>query len=162
MSFPALFATLCNAGLCLITKSCKEALFLFFNLRNGTTANRLDFANVDAGYGNLAFLSQRKLFKYSLEGIVAFSTFPLTLASLIGCFCFLASIISMIFIIARRLCFGDPVAGWASTVTIVVFIAGIQLLCMGILGLYLSKTYLETKRRPIYIVSDTNLEKDGK
>ena len=121
----------------------------------------LEYENVERVAGETKW-SFWKLFKYSLEGIVAFSTFPLILASLIGCFCFLASIISMIFIIARRLCFGDPVAGWASTVTIVVFIAGIQLLCMGILGLYLSKTYLETKRRPIYIVSDTNLEKDGK
>lgn len=118
----------------------------------------LEYENVERVAGETKW-SFWKLFKYSLEGIVAFSTFPLTLSSLIGCFCFVISIISMIFIIARRLCFGDPVAGWASTVTIVVFIAGIQLLCMGILGLYLSKTYLETKRRPIYIVSQTNCEK---
>lgn len=117
----------------------------------------LEYENVERVAGETKW-SFWKLFKYSLEGIVAFSTFPLTLSSLIGCICFFVSIISMIFIIARRLYFGDPVAGWASTVTIVVFIAGIQLLCMGILGLYLSKTYLETKRRPIYIVSQTNCE----
>lgn len=100
------------------------------------------------------------LLRYSVEGIVAFSTFPLVLASYCGIFSFLGAFISMIFIVVRKLCFGDPVAGWASTVTIVLFLGGIQLLGIGILGQYLAKTYLETKKRPIYLIRATNREEE--
>ncbi len=92
-----------------------------------------------------------KLFKYSLEGIVAFSTAPLSIASLTGVlFCVLA-MIGVIFIFVRALIFGDPVSGWPSMMCVMTMLGGIQLLCMGIMGMYLSRTYLETKHRPIYI-----------
>ena len=98
-----------------------------------------------------------KLFKYSLEGIIAFSTVPLALASLFGIlFCFL-SFIMVVLIIVKTLAFGDPVAGWPSLVCILFFIGGIQLFCTGVMGQYLSKTYLESKRRPIYITKTTHL-----
>lgn len=96
-----------------------------------------------------------KLFKYAIEGIVGFSTFPLVLSALIGLlFCILAFIMIVVIII-KTLIFGDPVSGWPSTICIIFFIGGIQLFVMGIIGQYLSKTYLETKRRPIYIIRET-------
>ena len=98
-------------------------------------------------------------FLYSLDGIVAFSNAPLYMASIAGVFSFIVAIIAMLFIIIRRLVFGDPVAGWASTVVIILFIGGIQLLSIGILGLYLSKLYLEAKDRPIYLIGESNIEK---
>ena len=100
-----------------------------------------------------------QLFLYSLDGIVAFSNAPLYMASIAGVFSFIVAIIAMLFIIIRRLVFGDPVAGWASTVVIILFIGGIQLLSIGILGLYLSKLYLEAKDRPIYLIGESNIEK---
>ena len=78
------------------------------------------------------------------------------MASIAGVFSFIVAIIAMLFIIIRRLVFGDPVAGWASTVVIILFIGGIQLLSIGILGLYLSKLYLEAKDRPIYLIGESN------
>ncbi|BDR56731.1 glycosyltransferase family 2 protein [Xylocopilactobacillus apis] len=93
-----------------------------------------------------------KLLNYSLDGIIDFSELPLTLASFVGIIsCFLA-IIAMIFVIVRRLIFGDPVSGWASLVTIILFIGGIQLFCIGIVGKYIGRIYLETKHRPIYVI----------
>lgn len=97
-----------------------------------------------------------KLFKYSIDGIVNFSQAPLSVASYAGVGFTLIAFISMVFIIIRRLIFGDPVAGWASTVCIILFIGGIQLLCMGIIGQYLAKTYMEVKKRPHYIIAETN------
>lgn len=98
------------------------------------------------------------LFLYSIDGIVAFSTVPLSIASVMGVlFCILA-LIGIIFIIVRTSLFGDPVSGWPSLVCLIALLGGIQLLCLGILGQYLSKTYLETKRRPIYIVRETNID----
>ena len=83
----------------------------------------------------------------------------LYIASIAGVFSFIVAIAAMLFIIIRRLVFGDPVAGWASTVVIILFIGGIQLLSIGILGLYLSKLYLEAKDRPIYLIGESNIEK---
>ena len=98
------------------------------------------------------------LFLYSIDGIVAFSTVPLSIASVMGIlFCILA-LIGIIFIIVRTALFGDPVSGWPSLICVIALLGGIQLLCLGILGQYLSKTYLETKRRPIYIVRETNID----
>jgi len=95
-----------------------------------------------------------KLFLYAIDGIVTFSTAPLMITSVFGLlFCFVA-ILSGIFIIIRTLLFGDSVAGWPSIVTIILFISGIQLFCLGILGQYLAKTYTETKKRPIYIIDE--------
>lgn len=106
--------------------------------------------------------SFKKLIKYGVEGIVNYSEAPLNLASFAGFFATVFSFLALIFIIVRKLIFGDPVAGWASTVCIIIFFGGIQLLCLGIIGKYLAKTYGETKNRPIYIVKDTNFENSDK
>ena len=98
------------------------------------------------------------LFKYSIDGIVNFSQAPLSIASLMGLLLTLVSFGATLFIVIRRILFGDPVAGWASTVCIILFMGGLQLLCMGIMGQYLAKTYLEVKHRPHYIVAETNDE----
>ena len=120
----------------------------------------LEFENVNRVAGETKW-SFWQLFLYSLDGIVAFSNAPLYMASIAGVFSFVIAIIAMLFIIIRRLVFGDPVAGWASTVVIILFIGGIQLLSIGILGLYLSKLYLEAKDRPIYLIGESNIEKDS-
>ena len=101
------------------------------------------------------------LFKYSIDGIVNFSQAPLSIASLMGLVLTFVSFAAMLFIIVRRLLFGDPVAGWASTACIILFMGGLQLLCMGIIGQYLAKTYMEVKHRPHYIIAETN-DKDAK
>ncbi len=96
------------------------------------------------------------LCKYAIDGITSFSTAPLLLASFFGIFfCFLA-LVAIIFVIIRTLIYGDPVGGWPSLVCIILLVSGVQLLCIGIIGRYLSKVYLETKKRPIYIVRETN------
>lgn len=113
----------------------------------------LEFENVERSVGETKW-SFWKLFLYSIDGILAYSTMPLSIASVLGIgFCGV-SFIGMLVVIIRAMIFGDPVAGWPSLVTIIVFLGGIQLLCLGIMGLYISKTYLETKRRPIYIVRE--------
>lgn len=94
------------------------------------------------------------LFKYSIDGIVNFSEAPLNLASFVGAFSCFASIIAMIFIVVKTLIFKDPTSGWPSLVCIILFIGGIQLLCLGIVGKYISKIFLETKKRPIYIIKE--------
>lgn len=101
-----------------------------------------------------------KLFGYSLESIVGFSTVPLTISVIAGFLFCLISFIMVIFIIVKTLVFGDPVAGWPSLVCIIFFVSGIQLFCTGILGEYLAKTYLEVKQRPIYIVKETDEENE--
>ena len=97
-----------------------------------------------------------KLFKYSLDGIVNFSQVPLTIASWSGIIFTFIALLLIVFICVRKLIFGDPVAGWASLTCIVMFLGGIQLFCLGIVGQYLSKTYLEVKKRPHYIIGKTN------
>lgn len=118
----------------------------------------IEYQNVDrvAGKTKWSFWS---LLKYSMEGIVAFSTAPLTVAFLLGiAFCVL-SFIAIIFIVIRQLLFGNSAFGWSSMVCIIFFLSGIQLFCMGIIGQYMAKTYLEAKHRPIYIVKESNLKK---
>ncbi len=95
-----------------------------------------------------------KLFQYSIEGIVAFSTAPLVWSSLIGMFFCLLAFAALIFLFIRALVFGDPVDGWPSLACMITFFAGIQLFSVGIIGMYMSKTYLEVKGRPIYIVKE--------
>lgn len=103
-----------------------------------------------------------KLFLYSIEGIIAFSTVPLTIASVFGIiFCIIAFLL-ILFIITKTLLYGDPVAGWPSLVCIIFLVSGVQLFCLGIMGQYLSKTYLETKDRPIYIVKETEVDNKKK
>ena len=100
-----------------------------------------------------------KLFKYAIEGITAFSTVPLILSSVIGLLFCLISFLLIIVIIVRTLIYGDPTSGWPSLVCIIFLVSGIQLFSLGIIGQYLSKTYLEVKRRPIYIIRETNTNK---
>lgn len=116
----------------------------------------LPYVNIERVAGETKW-SFWKLFVYSLEGIVAFSTVPLSIASVIGIILCFFAFSAIAFVIGRTLVFGDPVEGWPSLVCIITLIGGIQLFCIGIMGQYLAKTYLETKHRPIYIVSETNL-----
>ena len=102
-----------------------------------------------------------KLFKYALEGILAFSTTPLILAALVGLiFCLIAFAV-IIFIIVKTIVWGDPVSGWPSLACIVIFVGGLQLFFFGIMGMYMSKLYLEVKKRPIYIISETEMENNA-
>ena len=117
----------------------------------------LEYENVERVAGETKW-NFWKLFLYSLEGIIAFSTAPLVLASMFGIIFCLLAFVMILFIVIRTLAFGDPVAGWPSMICIIFLIGGIQLLCIGIIGQYLSKTYLETKKRPKYIIKDTNIE----
>ena len=117
----------------------------------------LPYENVERVAGETKW-SFWKLFLYSMQGIIAFSTAPLAIASIVGLLCCLAAFVMVLVVVAKTLIFGDPVGGWPSLVCIVMFIGGLQLFCTGILGQYLAKTYLETKHRPIYIVAETNEE----
>ena len=99
-----------------------------------------------------------KLFKYSIDGIVNFSNAPLTIASWTGIILTILSFVMVIFVMIRKLAFGDPVQGWASLVCIITFIGGVQLFCIGIMGQYLAKTYMEVKKRPHFIISKSNDE----
>ena len=98
------------------------------------------------------------LLAYALDGIVNFSQVPLDIASWFGILMTAVSFLAILFIVVRKLLFGDPVAGWASTACIITFIGGIQLLCLGIIGKYLATVYLEVKKRPHYIISESNSE----
>ncbi|MDE6851758.1 MAG: glycosyltransferase family 2 protein [Lachnospiraceae bacterium] len=113
----------------------------------------LSYENVERVAGETKW-SFWKLFVYSLEGIVAFSTIPLSIASFFGLFFCIIAFVGTLFIFTRALIFGDPVSGWPSMVCIITLLGGIQLLCMGIMGMYLSKMYLECKNRPIYIAKE--------
>ena len=114
----------------------------------------LEYENVERVAGETKW-SFWKLFKYAIEGIVAFSTVPLSLSAVLGIIICLIAFIAIVVIVIKTLIFGDPVGGWPSMVCILLFVSGIQLFCMGIIGQYLAKTYLETKKRPIYIVKET-------
>ena len=113
----------------------------------------LEYQNVERVAGETKW-SFWKLFKYSLEGIMAFSTAPLAIASWAGVLMCVIAAIAIIFIVVRALMFGDPTSGWPSLACIIIFIGGLQLFCIGVLGQYLAKTYLETKERPIYICKE--------
>ena len=116
----------------------------------------LEFENVERVAGETKW-SFWKLFLYSIDGIVAFSTMPLSIAAFFGVMMCLVAAGAILFIIIRQLLYGGSAFGWPSMVCIIMFLGGIQLLCMGILGSYLAKTYLEVKKRPIYICKETNL-----
>ena len=109
-----------------------------------------------AGKTNYSFF---KLISYALEAITSFSAFPLRLSAILGMFFCLIAFIFILFIITRTLVFGDPTSGWPSLVCIIFMVSGIQMFSLGILGQYLSKTYLEIKQRPLYFIKDTNIEK---
>lgn len=113
----------------------------------------IEFENVERQKGETKW-SFWKLFLYALDGIVAFSTAPLAIASFMGVLFCLLAFVFIIFIIVRKLMFGDPTSGWPSLVCIISLVSGVQLFCIGIVGQYLSKTYLEVKKRPLYIVKE--------
>ena len=113
----------------------------------------LEYENVERAKGETKW-NFWKLFLYSLDGITAFSTVPLMIASVVGVLFCLLAFVMIIFIIVRKLIFGDPVSGWPSLVCIMLFLSGIQFFCTGILGQYLSKTYMEVNRRPIYLLRE--------
>ena len=115
----------------------------------------LPFKNVERVAGETKW-NFWKLFKYAIDGIINFSEVPLSIASWTGMGMTLIAFVMMLVVVIRRLLFGDPVAGWASTMCVIVFIGGIQLFCMGIMGQYIAKIYLETKHRPHYIIAETN------
>lgn len=112
------------------------------------------FTNVERAAGETKW-SFRKLFLYSLEGIVAFSTAPLAIASVLGALLCAAAFLFIAVVILKTFLFGDPVSGWPSMMCVILFLGGIQLFCAGISGQYLAKTYLETKKRPVYLVRET-------
>lgn len=113
----------------------------------------LEYENIERKKGETKW-SFWKLFVYSLEGITAFSTMPLTVAAVMGAlFCVMAFVLIVV-IIVRTLIFGDPTSGWPSMVCIILLVSGVQLFCLGIVGQYLSKTYMEVKKRPIYLVKE--------
>lgn len=112
-----------------------------------------EYENVERVAGETKW-SFWKLFLYSIEGVIGFSTAPLVISSFFGILCMLLAFIMIVFIIIRKLIYGDPTSGWPSLVCIIMLIGGMQLSCIGIVGEYLAKTYLETKHRPIYIAKE--------
>lgn len=119
----------------------------------GFNTKWLEYENVERAKGETKW-NFWKLFVYSIDGITAFSTIPLLFASVMGVLFCLLAFAMILFVIVRKLIFGDPVSGWASQVCIMLLIGGVQFFCTGILGQYLSKTYMEVKGRPIYIVKE--------
>ena len=119
----------------------------------------LEYENVERVAGETKW-SFFKLFRYAIEGIVAFSTAPLVISAFLGLLFCLVSFIFVIAIFVRTLAFGDPVSGWPSLACIILFCSGVQLFVLGIIGEYLSKTYLEAKKRPIYIIDESSYKND--
>ena len=117
----------------------------------------LEFENVERAAGETKW-SFWKLLRYSFDGIINFSDTPIRISSYLGLILTILSFAAIIIEVIRALVFGDPVAGWPSLVCIITFIGGIQLFCMGIMGQYIAKTYMEVKHRPHYIVKETNVE----
>lgn len=113
----------------------------------------IEYENIERVHGETKW-SFWKLFIYSIEGITAFSTVPLAIASVMGVLFCAAAFLMIVFILLRSLVWTDPVGGWPSLVCIISMVSGVQLLCLGIIGQYLSKTYLEVKKRPIYLVKE--------
>lgn len=120
----------------------------------GFTTKWFEYENIERKAGTTKW-SFWKLFLYSLDGIIAFSSKPLAIASFTGILLFLAAIVFVGFVIVRKLVWGDPVAGWASTICIILFCSAVQIFSIGVLGQYLAKTYTEVKQRPHYIIRET-------
>ncbi len=121
----------------------------------------IEFENVERAAGETKW-SFWKLLLYSIEGIVAFSAAPLAIAAVTGILCCLLAFVFILFIVVRTLMFGDPVAGWPSMICVILLTGGLQLLCIGILGEYLAKTYLEVKNRPIFICKESNIRENDR
>ena len=126
----------------------------------GYKTKYLTFENRErvAGQTSWSFWS---LFKYSIDGIINFSEAPLNIASFIGAISCVGAVIAMIVVIIKTLIFKDPTTGWPSLVSIILFMGGLQLLCLGIIGKYIAKIFLETKKRPHYIVKETEKTRRG-
>lgn len=122
----------------------------------GFNTKWLEYENVQRVAGETKW-SFWKLFLYAIDGIVAFTTAPLTIAAIMGLIFCLIAFIMIIVIIVKTIAFGDPTSGWPSLACIIFLVSGVQLFSLGIIGQYLSKTYLETKKRPIYIIKETNI-----
>ena len=125
----------------------------------GFRVKYLEYENVERAAGTTAW-SFWGLFRYSIEGIIGFSTAPLTVSVILGLISCLIALIMIIVTVVKKLCFGEPVDGYPTTVCSIFFLGGLQLFCTGIVGLYLSKTYLEVKHRPIYLVRETEENRD--
>lgn len=123
----------------------------------GFDTHWIEYENVERTEGESSW-SFWSLFKYSIEGIISFTTAPLNVAIVLGLIISLISFIAILFIVLRTLLFGDPVEGWPSTISIILFVSGIQLFTIGILGQYISRIYLETKKRPLYLIKETNID----
>lgn len=121
----------------------------------------LEFENVERSAGETKW-NFWKLVRYSIDGIINFSNTPLQISSYLGMILTIVSFIAIIVEVIRALVFGDPVAGWPSLVCIITFIGGIELFCMGIMGQYIAKTYMEVKRRPHYIIKESNCKNTKK
>ena len=117
----------------------------------------IEYENIERIAGETSW-SFWGLFKYSIEGIVGFSTVPLSISTVLGMIFSLIAFILIIFVVVRNLLFSDPVQGWTSTICIILLLGGVQLFSIGILGKYLEKTYLETKKRPVYIIKESNID----
>lgn len=126
----------------------------------GFRVKYMEYENVERAAGTTAW-SFWGLFRYSIEGIIGFSTAPLTISTVLGLICCLAAIIMIIVTVVKKVAFGEPVAGYPTLICSIFLLGGVQLFCTGILGLYLSKTYLEVKRRPIYLVRETEENTDS-
>lgn len=118
----------------------------------------LEYENIERVAGETKW-SFWKLFAYAIDGIVAFTTVPLTIIALIGILFCLIAFVMIIVVIVKTLTIGDPTSGWPSLACIIFLVSGVQLLCLGVIGEYIAKMYLEVKKRPIYIVDETNVEK---
>ncbi|KZX13355.1 putative glycosyltransferase CsbB [Methanobrevibacter oralis] len=117
----------------------------------------LEYENIERINGETSW-SFWSLFKYSIEAIVAFTTLPLSISTFMGILCSIISFILIGVVVFKNLVFGDAVQGWTSLICVILLLGGIQLLSIGILGKYLEKTYIETKKRPIYLVKETNFK----
>ena len=120
----------------------------------GFNTKWLEYENVERVAGETKW-SFWKLFIYAIDGICAFSTVPLVVSAIIGFLFCIVSFIMILVIIIKTLLYGDPVSGWPSLACIIIFVGGLQLFFFGIMGMYMSKLYLEVKKRPIYIISET-------
>lgn len=117
----------------------------------------IDYQNIERVGGETKW-SFWKLFIYAVDGILSFSTLPLRLASIFGVIFSMIALLLLIGIILRRLIFGDPVAGWASTISVIILIGGLQMVFLGIIGEYIARTYMETKSRPKYFIKNKNIK----
>ncbi|MGN0631158.1 MAG: glycosyltransferase, partial [Ruminococcus sp.] len=120
----------------------------------GFRTKYMPYENIERAAGNTTW-SFMSLFKYSLEGIFAFSTAPLSISSFLGILSCIVAFIMILIVVIKWLVFGDPVQGYTTTICVILMMGGLQLFCIGILGQYLSKTYLESKNRPIYLIHET-------